>query len=276
MDINAIDADKLFIEAIGVVPWTFNYASRMIAQSNENGTLKPEHRVLHQLLAAVKSTNNCGLHSSEWNFEINDRYYWQNESVGENTAEGVFRLTATSDNWPHYLWRWEAQIKVTIDDYGIEHISSGIGTVTINYGSDDEITFTGECVGAFSEVILLRCIAHSWAVKQTTRPDRPVPAWHSRVREMLVDLLRNLDDLGDLRDTIRALATVAMGDVEWMVNEIRLISTAVGIEPDTEDWANRIDDAIRSDKKDENVGSSFGQFQLDWIRASLSKELDNI
>jgi hypothetical protein len=181
-----INADDLFIAAIGEIPRSAEWASARLGELTDGGG------ILKRLMAAVRSATRRGISASEWSFTPDGPAERQeNGAVWESSVTGTFALESRGGVWSNRSWRFEAFLEVSVDDCGVECMGPqgepGAVMVTSRENPGDATTFTGLCVSNFAAEIMRRCVMHQWADELTMKVVHK-PEWRSRAVEGIAQL----------------------------------------------------------------------------------------
>ena len=204
-----VNADKLFLAAIGEVPYTAEWASTKIRELQDAGELKPEHGILKRLLAAATSVTRRGIAGEDWSFVPSERWCRENGAVREIGVSGTFRASSTGGTWSRRVWNWECELCAVEDECGVESItpidryfSPRAGRVTVGSNrhvpcpklphdsfcdmccdrgvvipdDDEKTTFVGISVAFFAAAALRRHIVHRWVEDVVDAPEAPISA----------------------------------------------------------------------------------------------------
>lgn len=162
---NTVDADKMFVELLGEIPWSSRWASDRCKELDGGGG------IAKRLLAALHSAETRGLGRTDWKIVPDDVCTeTENGASDEVTRAGTFTVWSTSGHWSGRPWHITARTIMGMDQFGCEVISPELvdgtfdivpGTIVVGsrYG-DDHTTFTGTCVAQFAIQILRRCMVH--------------------------------------------------------------------------------------------------------------------
>lgn len=191
-----IDADKLFLNTIGEIPLTFEYASRKLKEIPGSGG------VLKRLMAGVRSAIQRGLEADDYTITpIGERLGCQNDAVMETVQQVEFSIFSHSGRCSDRQWKFSTAIDVAIDEDCNESFSvfGKVGTAIITSKDGSEPTeFRGQCVAHFALEIFHRCVRHQFAM-DTVCPVTAAtkPEWYSRALKGLAQIAAYAATVGD-------------------------------------------------------------------------------
>lgn len=193
-----IDADKLFINTIGEVPFTFEYASRKLKETPYSGG-----GILKRLMAGVRSATQRGLEAGDYTITPTGIQWGDQNGVVLETVQTVdFHLFSHCGRWSGRQWEFATSVDIAIDEDCNESFSVldkvGVATITSKDGSDPT-EFRGQCVAHFALEIFHRCVRHQFAMN-TVHPVvvTPEPEWCSRALTGLAQIAARAAVAGDV------------------------------------------------------------------------------
>ena len=199
MAIETVNVDEIFMELLGELPFTLNWAD---AQLKEKGF--GTHGILKRMLAAFRSAGSRGHGDSQWNVTWDGRpSSYKNGAIGEIHRTGVFTCWSRAGRWSGRPWRLEAPIRISIDDDSVEWFGAeGGASGTLIVGSkekEEETAFKGVSVALLAIEVFRRCVMHRYIDEQIYSADR-TPDWHKHALRGVAQIIyaHPNDDLGRL------------------------------------------------------------------------------
>lgn len=190
-----IDADKLFLNTIGEVPFTFEYASRKLKEIPGSGG------ILKRLMAGIRSAIQRGLEADDYTITpVGERLGCQNGAVMETVQAVEFTVFSHSGRWSDRQWEFSTAIDIAIDEDCNESFSvlGKFGTATVSSKDGSEPTeFRGQCVAHFALEIFHRCVRHQFAMDTVHPVVNREPEWYSRALKGLAQVAAYAATVGD-------------------------------------------------------------------------------